>query len=522
MKALKLNGQKVLLVRLDGHYYAYGGACPHEGGPLGDGVLCEGHVRCPWHQAVFDGRTGHVEQPPALDDLAPLEVRVDGDKILVALPEDTPGPRTPEMADYNPTADAEAATGRTDAAPARPTEEKLRQGRTFVIVGAGAAGLAAAQALRAEGYQGKITMLTREPHAPYDRTALSKSYLEDPDADRPVLRPGGFYRKHGIELLTGCEVTAVDVGARRVSCADGSELACDKLLLATGAVPRRLDVEGADLPGVFLLRSLADNEALRSAAETAKRAVVIGASFIGMEVAASLRGRGIEVTVVAPESVPFERTLGPDIGRMYREKHEAEGVTFRLGQTVDRFDGDGALQGVELAGGDRLDADLAVVGVGVRPATDYLQGLDLHDDGSVPVDANLRAAEDVYAAGDVARFPDWRTGEPVRIEHWRLALQHGQVAGRNLAGRAQPYDDVPFFWTNQYWVITQDGGRAGQWDEIVVDGDVGQQNFVAFYVKDGRVFAAAGCERDQAMGRIAEMLRAPEPPTLEAVRKMLP
>lgn len=512
MKEIEVNEHQVLLVRLDGGYRAYVGSCPHHGAPLAEGLLHRGCIRCPWHQAVFDAGSGDLRQPPSLDRLPHYDVRVKGEDVIVTLP-DTPGEqRSPAMVTADPQAD----------------------GRTFAIVGAGAAGLVAAETLRREGFRGRIVLITREghpaeekarrsprPHGPYDRTELSKRYLTKPDATTPYLRDGSFYEDNGIELLAGRRVVEFDAGGKRIVFTDGEALNFDRALLATGGTPRTLGVPGEDLPDVLPLRSLDDCEAIREQAENNQKAVVVGAGFIGMEVCASLTQRGLSVTVVAPEEVPFTKTFGEQIGRMYQGVHEKKGAAFRLGRTVDRFEGDGKLEAVVLDDGERIEADFAVVGVGVRPATDGIAGLETNDDGSVTVDSHLRLSEDVYAAGDIARFPDWRTGGSIRIEHWRLAQQHGQVAAKNMAGGDVEYLGIPFFWTNQHMVIAQHVGFARDWDDLVVDGDIDEQQFVAWYVKDGKVLAAAGCQEDRRMAAAAEVLRESPLPSVEEIRRQV-
>ena len=500
MREVQVRDRRVLLVRLDGEFRAYAPQCPHQGAPLADGVLHDGHVRCPWHQAVFDLRNGGLVEPPALDPLPRYETRVEGNDVIVVLPPDaTEGARKEEPAGYDADAD----------------------GRTFGIVGAGAAGLAAAELLRDEGFRGRIVVFTREEHASYDRTQLSKARLANADAPRPTIRANAFFENRGIEILTGHEVTEADVSARTVTCGDGEPLKCDRLLLATGGAPRRLNADGADLANVFTLRSLADGERIRDAAGGASKAVVVGASFIGMEAAAALTQRGLDVTVIAPETVPLKRVFGERIGRMYLQLHEDQGTAFRLGETVARFEGDGVVRRVVLKGGDTIDADLVVVGIGVRPATEYVTGVKTNDDGSLTVDTRLRAGEGVFAAGDIATFPDWRTGEPIRIEHWRLAQQHGRTAARGMLDQDAPCAGVPFFWTSQHKVITDYVGHTREWDDIEFDGDPAKRDFVAYYVRGGKVLAAAGCNREWQMAAIAEVLKPPESPTLDELLQAL-
>ncbi len=519
MKQIEVGDRSFLLVRIEGQYHCYPGECPHHGAPLAEGLLCEDSIRCPWHQAVFDARTGELREPPAADDLPEFETQVDDENVVLLLPDDAPASSPPKMATPSAEQDAREVAG---TYVGNDGVDALRQYRNFVIVGAGAAGLAAAEAMRHEGYRGNITLLTGEDHLPYDRTDLSKRYLQKDDLDPPFLRSGEFCDRYGIAVLTGSPVVEADVERRTVRCADGSDMSYDRLLIATGARPRTLGIDGEELDGVHTLRSLDDGEAIKARARHATEAVVVGASFIGMEVAASLTERGVHVTVVAPESEPFERTFGPQIGRMYRQVHQARGTTFRLGTTVRRFEGlEGSVQSVVLADDGRLDADLVVVGVGVEPVTDFLRHVDVNEDGSLSVDEHLavRGVDDLFAAGDVARFLDWRTGTPIRIEHWRLAQQLGRIAGANLLGRDRRYEGTPFFWTNQHMVITDMVGHVRDPEEIRIDGDPDEQDFLAWFLRDGHVWAAAGCGRAKDMCSLGELLREPHARSVEELRE---
>jgi NADPH-dependent 2,4-dienoyl-CoA reductase/sulfur reductase-like enzyme len=300
--------------------------------------------------------------------------------------------------------------------------------------------------------------------------------------------------------------------------ADGETLVCNALLVATGGQPRHLPFQSAAQQNVFLLRSYADADALIAAAETGKRVVVIGASFIGMEVASSLRSRGCDVTVVAPDEVPFKKILGPEIGKLFQQLHEENGVKFKLGASVANFVGPEIVTQVALENGESLATDLVVVGVGVKPATDFLEGVGLHRDGGVIVDEYMRAADDVYAAGDIAYFQNPRTGERQRIEHWRTAMQQGRVAAHNMAGNAVAYDSVPFFWTRQFDVGLLYVGHAASWSEIIFQGSVAARDFLAFYLKDDQVLAVAGMNRDREMAAIEELMRADRMPSRTHLR----
>jgi len=497
MKQVEAAGIKILLARVNERYFAIGAECPHYGGPLPEGLLCcETRVICPWHLSVFDLETGHLVEPPTLDAVPRFDVRVEGDDILVAVPEGTPQYRTLPMARRNALADE----------------------RTFVLVGAGAAGNAAAETLRQEGFEGRLLMITREDHVPYDRPSLSKNYLRGPEAKTPLLRDERFYANNEIEIVYN-EALAVDPETRSVGLRSGPMLRYDKLLLATGGAPRRLDVPGAAHDNVLLLRTLDDAMRIREWSEAHKRVLVVGSSFIGMEVGASLAMRGLAVEVVSPETTPFSQSLGERIGGMYRRIHEENGVRFHLGATVARFEGNGRAQRAVLANGEMVEADFFVVGIGVRPATDLLRNADVNDDGSLSVDECLRLDDDHFAAGDIARFPDWRTGRPTRIEHWRLAEQHGRTAARNMLGRREAFRHVPFFWTNQFKVIVQYVGYAHEWDEVIFQGDPEEGAFLAWYVHGGRILAAAGRERDRAIMAAGELIRLSAPPAADELRR---
>ncbi|HEX2943281.1 MAG TPA: FAD-dependent oxidoreductase, partial [Rhodopila sp.] len=336
-------------------------------------------------------------------------------------------------------------------------------------------------------------------------TVLSKYFLSgQPGAEKSPLQAQSFYRDHRIERRTA-EVIRLDARARRITCADGTVVDYDKALLATGGIPRRPDLPGVELRNAFLLRTREDADAILRQAERSATAVVLGASFIGMEVAASLRERGLDVTVVGKEAAPFEKQLGARIGTAFTLLHEARGVTFRLGEGVAALQGDGAVRSVRLENGEVLPADLVVLGFGIRPATDDLDGVAVNEDGSVPVGADLRIADDLYAAGDIARFPLFGNGPPIRVEHWRVAEQHGRVAALNMAGQGARYDVVPVFWTIQYLKRLDYIGHASDWDDIVVHGDLEKPEFLAYYVKDGRVVAAAGLDQDKDTAALVEL-----------------
>ena len=496
MKQVTAGETDVLLARIGGVYHAVYAYCSHYGAPLADGALSGDRVVCPWHHACFHLPTGDQLEPPGIDSLPRFETRIEGDEVIVRVPDRVEETRVAEMA------------ARDEA-----------DGRTFVVLGAGAAGAYAAEAIREAGFTGRLVMIAAETERPYDRVNCSKDYLQGEIGDDEMpLRSRDFYQAHGVEIMSGQRAETVDAEAKTITLEDGTSLAYDALVLCTGGRPRCLDVPGADLGGIFILRSLADSQALREAAGQAKQAVVIGASFIGLEAAWSLRELGLAVTVVAPEKVPLAKVVGERVGKFIRSIHEDHDVRFKLEEEVAAFNGNGVVAEVALKSGETLEADLVVVGIGVEPATDFLRGVERMEGGGISVDEHLRAADGLYAAGDIAAFPDWRTGGRVRIEHWRTACQHGRLAGYNMGGRRVAYRSIPFFWSAQHGNSLRYVGHAEDWDEEVYDGEVEEGKFIAYYVKSGQVLAAFGMGRDQEMAAIEELIRRNEMPTPDVLR----
>ncbi|MCC3155916.1 FAD-dependent oxidoreductase [Hymenobacter sp. 15J16-1T3B] len=518
LKAFPAADTEVLLVRRGGRYHAFAAHCPHYGAPLAKGKMVGERLVCPWHHACFRVPDGHLCEPPALDDLPAYPVREADGRVWVTLPPAVP--QVPESPDATPTAE----TG--GAAPA------LRQGNptdasVFVIVGAGAAGQMAAQTLRTEGFAGRVVLIGAEAEPPYDRTKLSKAYLagKTDDAHLP-LRYRSFYRDFRIEHLPEARIGGLNTATRELLFADDrAPLHYDALLLCPGSAPRTLPatVPGHDLPGVLVLRSHADARRLRDAVAEARHVVVIGGSFIGMEAAASLAGGADRsVTVVASQAEPFEKVLGPRIGAMFRQLHAQHGISFRGGQAVTALGTGptGKLASVTLQSGDTLPADLVVLGIGVQPATDFLrEALPREKDGGLAVDAHLRVAEGIWAAGDVATFElPPAAGGRTRIEHWRVAQQQGRVAALNMLGRATRFEQVPFFWTQQFGKSLRYAGHAQHWDDIIYHGEVEQQDFLALYVDGGRIVAAAAMNRDADMICIEALLALNQMPAPAAAR----
>jgi NADPH-dependent 2,4-dienoyl-CoA reductase/sulfur reductase-like enzyme/nitrite reductase/ring-hydroxylating ferredoxin subunit len=459
--------EQILLVRRGGEVFAVGTQCTHYQGPLAEGLVVGDTVRCPWHHACFDLRTGEALRAPALSPIACWDVEQRDGTISVHSKRKRPKPK--------------------------PRENETAEPEKIVIIGGGAAGFAAAQMLRRNGYQNSIVMLSSDNALPYDRPNLSKDYLAGtiPFAYVP-LKDESFYAKNRIETRLGRAVREIDVRDRHVVVA-GEAIPYDRLLLATGAEPVRLTIPGADQPHVRTLRSLADCEAIIERANEARRVVVIGASFIGLEVAAALRTRNLEVHVVAPDKRPMERILGPDMGNVIRGLHEEHGVIFHLEDKAAAINENR----VHLEKGGTIETDLVVVGIGVRPRLELAEKAGLKLDRGVVVDQYLKtSAPGVYAAGDIARWPDPHSGESIRVEHWVVAERQGQAAALNMLGDAMPFTAVPFFWSQHYDVPINYVGHAEAWDEIVIEGDVMSKDCVLRFKRNGRVSAVASIFRD--------------------------
>ncbi len=460
------NGETVLLMRNGAAVFAIGATCTHYSGPLAEGLFDGECVRCPWHHASFDLRTGEAARPPALNPVDTYEVIARDGRLFV-------GAKTTHTANLSPIQNAP---------------------ESVVIVGGGAAGNMAAETLRDEGYEGQIILVSADEAEPYDRPNLSKDYLAGnaPEEWLPLRSPE-FYAARRIELVLGRRVTAVDPKSREVTLDDGRRIAGGAILLATGADPVHLDMPGADLPHVHYLRSLADSRAIIENASRAKTAVVVGASFIGLEVAASLSTRGLEVHVVAPEPVPMERVLGPELGAFVRALHEKHKVRFHLEQTVAQI----AEGSVTLKDGSQIPADLVVLGVGVRPSVQLAEAAGIAVDRGVVVNEYLEtSALGIWAAGDIARWPDPYSGQRIRVEHWAVAERQGQTAARNILGRQERFEAVPFFWSQHYDVPINYVGHAEEWDRIDVSGSIADRDCVVAFRKDGKTLAMASIYRD--------------------------
>jgi apoptosis-inducing factor 3 len=464
----RVGDDSVLLSNLDGELFAIGGTCTHYGGALAEGIIEGGAARCPLHHACFDLRTGAALRAPALDPVDRWLVEVEGDRAFVRR--------------------------KLEAEPTLPQQQHGDVQRV-VIVGGGAAGLACALELRRLGFEGDVTMLSADSDPPCDRPNLSKDYLGGEMPEEWLwLRGDDWYADNRIDLRLSTDVARIDAAGRTVHCQSGEQFPFDRLLIATGAEPNRLNLPGFDSPNVFRLRSVSDSRAIAEQARPGAHVAIIGASFIALEAAASLRHRGVEVDIVSVEEVPLDHVFGTDLGQQLKALHERNGVRFHLSSVVAGLDGDA----VELAGGERISADFVLVAIGVRPRTALAESAGATVDNGVIVDAQMQTSlPGIFAAGDIARYPDPISGEAARIEHWVVAERQGEVAAANMLGHRKRFDSAPFFWTEQYGVSLRYVGRASGWDAVTVEGNVESGSLVARYFTDGVHCATATIGRDR-------------------------
>ena len=457
-------GEPVLVARRGNDLFAIGATCTHYGGPLAKGLMVDCTVHCPWHHARFDLRTGEAIAAPALNNVACYEIEKRDERFFV--------------------------TGKVDRKPERRPKSSPA---SVVIIGAGAAGGAAAEMLRRQGYDGPVTLIGADESLPYDRPNLSKDYLAGNAPEEWIpLRSPEFYREQKIDAFTNTTVTSIDPKAKQLTLSDGRSLGYGALLLATGSEPVHLAISGADLPHVCYLRTLADSRRMIEKAKNAKRAVVIGSGFIGLEVAWSLRERKLEVAVIGKDSVPLGKVLGTEMGNLVRETHEAHGVKFHLGRTPaaihDRY--------VQLDDGTKLDCDLVIVGTGVRPNTRLAEQSGIATDNGVLVNELLETnVPGIYAAGDIARWPDPRAGR-IRVEHWVVAQRQGQTAARNILGAHEPFTLAPFFWSNHFDLHIHYVGHGSGGDDASVFGDLKAKHASVIFSSDDKLSAVASVGRD--------------------------
>lgn len=467
----RVGDEDVLLARQADEFFAVGAGCTHYHGPLAEGLIVDDELRCPLHHACFSLRTGMALCAPAFDAIPRWRVERAGDRVFVR-------EKLPPLAQY----------------PEPDTKTPPNPPSAVVIVGGGAAGLAAADMLRRKGYSGPVTIISSDDSAPYDRPNVSKDYLAQPIPDDWMnLRVPDFYQEQRIELVLRSRVASLDVANKQVQLDSGAAYSFGALLLATGAEVIQVPVPGAPESDLFYVRTWADARAIAKRAETSRQVVVVGASFIGMEVAASLRSRGLDVHVVATDHEPFARTLGTEVGRYFRTLHEAHGVHFHLGTTVKAVEG----RQVILADGTKVQADFLVLGVGVRPSVALAERAGLKMDRGIVVNEYLEtSAPGIFAAGDSARWPDPHSGQQLRIEHWVVAERQGQVAARNILGYGEPFHALPFFWTQQFDVALRYVGHAERWDAVEIDGHLDAKDCAIRYKLDGKTVAIATIGRD--------------------------
>ena len=502
-------GEPVLLAHVQPNWFAIGAKCTHYGASLVEGVLVGETIRCPWHHACFELRNGAASHAPALNDLSCYNVVLENDIVRVSR-ERTGGQLR-----------GSGRRPRGSRAPEKVIVESnpITGPSSVLIIGAGAAGNACAEMLRREGYRGPVTLVDGDRDAPYDRPNLSKDFLAgSAPEDWLPLHTKEFFETQRLEILSGVTAQTIDAKARTVRLSDGSTRSYEVLLIATGATPIHLEVPGSDR--VSYLRTLGDCRGIIDKAASAKSAVVIGGSFIGLEVAASLISRGLQVNVVAPEKLPLERILGAELGNLIRDVHEKRGVTFHLGRTAKAVDA----KGVVLDDGTRIEADLVVAGIGVRPNLDLAESAGIIVDNGIAVNEFLETSvSGIFAAGDVARWPDAYSDARLRVEHWVVAERQGQVVARNMLGFRDRFDDIPFFWSAHYDNVSiHYTGHVERWDETRIDGDVMKMDCAVSYMVGGQRRAMATINRDHQnleneVAMENELLLKPPPPvTIQA------
>ncbi|WP_158783365.1 FAD-dependent oxidoreductase [Pantoea sp. BAV 3049] len=452
----------ILLIRVQDEVKAYQAKCPHSGAPLEQGAIVDGRLICPWHKATFKVSDGSLCEPLALSDLKRYPVRVENGMVQV-----------------NPHEEPPLYTFQADQ-----TEP------VFVIAGSGAAGAAAAWTLRREGFKGKLILVDRESEAPYDRTVLTKFVPSGKMkiSEVPPLLKDDFNDyaewKHG-------DIEQLDTRQQQLRFADGSTLKYDKLLIATGGIPQRPDLEGKALFGVHVLRSIEQADTLLKEVDSTSQLVIVGNSFIGMELASALRSQDVKVQVIARDPLPFKKQFGEQLAKYFRELHEEKGVEFIEGEVAELKSDNGHVSAVQLKSGKIVPADVVLLATGVAPGTGFIHDIPLNDDGSLSTNLQLEVTSNVWAAGDIAKFPAPQ-GE-MRIEHWRVAQQQGRTAAKNMLGKGQEFDRVPFFWTAQFGTRYEYLGHAEEWDDFQLFGSLKEKKFVALYGQKGQLAAVSSC-----------------------------
>lgn len=471
---------RVLVYRSGDAVTAVLAECTHHSGALEEGMLLDHVLTCPWHGSQFDLRTASCKSPPALHNLLQFDTKTKDGMLLL---------KRKKREDVSVHLRGESGT--------------------YLIIGNGAAGLAAAVTLRREGFDGRLIIVTAEMYTPYDRPRLSKDYLSGESDRNSIFLPfEEYFRQTRIELLMGRQVAQVDPEERQIVFMDGDYLLYDKLLIATGGIPRTPVIPGTDLKNFFLLRSLRDADNIAASVKSVESALIIGAGFIGLETAVVLREQGIEVYIVAPEKVPMADVFGKRIGERIRKLHEERGVHFHLGRSVTALRGEGRVQGAELSDESTLEVDMVVAGIGIVPAVHFLEDAGIVDHGAIPVNEQMcTRAEGIYAAGDIAQVQDLVTGGRRRVEHWTEAMQQGRHAARCMMGSMEPYREIPFFWTKQYDTLIRFAGYVPKVKKVVYRGDVEKGEFTATYYRGSRLCAVCGIGRDREFMTLHHMMR---------------
>jgi NADPH-dependent 2,4-dienoyl-CoA reductase/sulfur reductase-like enzyme/nitrite reductase/ring-hydroxylating ferredoxin subunit len=496
MRLVEVADEKILLLRnFDGRWRALAPTCPHAGAPLEKGALCGSRLICPWHKSCFSASDGALLESPALESLRAYFLEIVGEEVRV-------DPQSSIVMKHSP--------GHRKASP--------RADQTFVILGGGAAGAAAVRELRGLGFAGRLVMISQEHRTPYDRTLLSKMYLSgQADAKQLPLRPENLLSDCTVDFLVA-EVDEVDPESRTIRFKEGTvaSLQYDEALVATGGKPKLLPMADQESQPL-LLRNVEDANSLIAAAEQAKNAVLIGASFISMEVASALRERGLAVTIVSEENIPLLKQLGPEMGRLLLEKHLQKGVRFLPETKVLSIHKVGSGSTLKLSNNDQLRADLVVSGIGIEPATAFLKKISRGEDQSLAVDSSMRimGARHIFAAGDVAHFPLPDNGRRVRIEHWRVAQEQARTAAANMMGLEKTYSGVPYFWTYHFSVRYEFFGRMPDRSQLVIDGDLEEPKFLAAYVREGRCEAVFSANRERETAKLFDQMQGEGPPSLE-------
>jgi NADPH-dependent 2,4-dienoyl-CoA reductase/sulfur reductase-like enzyme/nitrite reductase/ring-hydroxylating ferredoxin subunit len=480
------DGEPVILVRQGEQVFATGAICTHYSGPLAEGLVVGGTIRCPLHHARFSLRTGEAEGAPALNPVSCFHVRRQDDMVMI---------------------DGQKTTDFRVACPLNPS--------SVVIVGAGASGAACADMLRAKGYAGPITLAGDEEPGPVDRPNLSKDFLAGTaDEDWIPLRTREYYESIQVDLITGDPAVRISPADHDVSLRSGRTLSYGALLLATGAEPRSLPIEGADLPHVYRLRTLADSKAIIAKAQRSKTCAVVGSGFIGLEVAAALRHRGLQVSVIGQDSVPLGKVLGAELGRFIQKLHEQHGVRFFLNATPRAI----RENQVDIGEGQLIEAELVILGVGVSPRTSLAEAAGIQVDDGVIVSEMLRtSAPDVFGAGDLARYPEAISGESARIEHWVAAERQGQAVARSMLGIGGAFREAPFFWSQHYDVKISYVGHAASWDSCEIKGDLEKHDACAIYRLKGRTLAVATIGRERLSLSVEAALERGDTAALESI-----